>query len=75
MYLYRELYRTHELVEDMARLITKLSHGEKIEATITDHDAEDRATLERYGIYSIPAFKDVSPEFRRCSKGCVFKGW
>jgi phage terminase large subunit len=61
MYLYRELYRTHELVEDMARLITKLSQGEKIEATITDHDAEDRATLERYGIYSIPAFKDVSP--------------
>lgn len=61
MYLYREIYRTRELVEDMARLIRSLSKDEKIEATITDHDAEDRATLDRYGIPSVPAFKDISP--------------
>lgn len=60
MYLYREIYRTNELVEDMAALIKKLSGNEKISATITDHDAEGRATLDRHGIPSYPAFKDVT---------------
>lgn len=29
--------------------------------TLSDHDSEDRATLERYGIYTQPAPKEVSP--------------
>ena len=61
MYLYREIYRTKRIVADHAQQIKQLSQGERIEITICDHDAEDRATLEREGIDNIAAFKDISP--------------
>lgn len=61
MFLYREIYRTRRLVEDHAADIVRLSAGERIEETVADHDAEDRATLDRHGIPTIPAFKGVSP--------------
>ena len=32
----------------------------KFEFTIADHDKEDRMTLERYGIPTVPAKKDIS---------------
>jgi phage terminase large subunit len=60
LYLYREIYMTHRLVEDHARKINQLSQGERINASIADHDAEDRATLERYGIPTEAAMKAVS---------------
>lgn len=60
MILYRELYRTRRLVEDHAKDIVRLSAGEHIEVTICDHDAEDRATLERHGVSTMGAFKAVS---------------
>lgn len=60
MYLYREIYHTRRLVEDHARQILALSTGEKIAFTVTDHDAEDRATLTRHGITTIAAKKAVS---------------
>ncbi len=81
MYLYRELYVTHTLVEDCAHQINALTvgidvdewkglsereqyqlraKGERIEATLADHDAEDRATLAKYGIPTTPARKDIS---------------
>jgi phage terminase large subunit len=48
MYLYRELYGTHRLVSDWAKRIRELSSTEpRWESIVTDHDAEDRATLER----------------------------
>jgi len=88
MYLYREIYRTRKLVEDLASEILRYEAGktaeewqaitdatpqeqlvdvrkrlaeanESIEATITDHDAEDRATLEKHGIRPIAAQKEV----------------
>ncbi len=60
MFLYRELYRTNLLVEDAAKEIARLSEGETIEATVTDHDAEDRRTLERHlGCHTVAARKDV----------------
>ena len=59
-YLYREIYCTQRLVEDHAQDITRLSEGETIEATIADHDAEDRATLARYGIPTVAAHKSLS---------------
>lgn len=80
MYLYREIYETQRLVEDLAceikhhsgeydnkaviawcteNGITRRFERERIIATICDHDAEDRATLERYGIPNIAAFKGV----------------
>lgn len=61
MYRYREIYHTRRLVEDHARQIVRLSEGERIEVTVADHDAEDRATLEKYGVLTKPAKKDVSP--------------
>ncbi len=60
-YLYREIYQTQTLVEDQATHIKALSQGEECEATIADHDAEDRATLQRHGIGTVAARKDVAP--------------
>lgn len=68
LYRYRELYRTHTLVEDHARTIREMSAWGKAgsgdplpRAIICDHDAEDRATLERHlGLVTIPAHKTVS---------------
>jgi len=61
MYLYREIYMSRLLVEDAAVIINRLSESESIYATVADHDAEDRATLERHGIPTVPAMKAVSP--------------
>lgn len=61
MFVYRQLYRTQRLVEDHAADIKRLSDGERIEATVTDHDAEDRATLERHGVLTTAAQKEISP--------------
>jgi PBSX family phage terminase large subunit len=60
-YLYREIYRTKRLVQEHAGRIVELSAGEHYETTIADHDAEDRATLDKYGIPTEPAKKWVSP--------------
>lgn len=60
IYVYREIYQTKTLAEDIAKEILALSEGEKYEATIADHDAEDRATLERHGVVTIRADKNVS---------------
>lgn len=61
MYLYREVYWSKKLVEDHAAEIIRLTGSERIEATVADHDAEDRATLERHGIRTRLAFKLISP--------------
>lgn len=61
MYLYREFYRRGETVgEDHAPRINRLSGYEVYEATVADHDAEDRATLDSKGIPTVPAVKDVT---------------
>jgi phage terminase large subunit len=61
LYLYREHYRTKTLVEDHARTILELGAAETYDAPIIcDHDAEDRATLQRHtGSVTAPAFKSV----------------
>lgn len=69
---YREIYQTQTLVEDHAHAIRELSGGESITAIVCDHDAEDRATLQRHlscNCVDAPAIecsttaarKDVSP--------------
>lgn len=65
--IYRQLYRTHRLVEDHAKDIRKWSRwgesdGEPLpREIICDHDAEDRATLERHlGLRTTAAHKGVS---------------
>lgn len=60
MYLYREIYRTQRTVKDHAAQIKALTGKEDIEAWVTDHDAEDRATLEQeLGIKTTAADKAV----------------
>jgi phage terminase large subunit len=68
LYLYREIYCTGRLVEDHARQLLALvkrgdGHTPDVmpHAIICDHDAEDRATLERHlGRGTTAATKTVS---------------
>jgi len=67
LYCYREIYRTNRIVEDHARIIKEVSRWGKQggdpypRAIICDHDAEDRATLERHlQLMTLPAKKSVS---------------
>jgi hypothetical protein len=68
MTLFKELYGTGRLVSDWAADIRRHSAGMKIEATIADHDAEDRATLDAAGIPTIPAYKAVTPGIEAVQK-------
>jgi phage terminase large subunit len=61
LYLYREIYMTQRLVEDHAQDIKRFSKGEAIQFTVADHNAEDRATLDRHGVYTSPAKKSITP--------------
>jgi len=68
LYLYRELVHTQRLVEDWAALIKSYPDFNKVSLIITDHDAEDRATLERHlDRYTQAAIKDVSPGIQAVS--------
>lgn len=60
-YIYRELYQTELLVQDAAKMILEASRGEEIETTICDHDPENYGQLERYGLNTIPAWKEIIP--------------
>ena len=61
--MYKEIYKTKRLVEDHARDIVRVTKNEpKPKAIICDHDAEDRATLERHiGMATKGAWKSVRP--------------
>jgi PBSX family phage terminase large subunit len=67
LYIYRQIYKTKTLVEDHAKEIKRVSRwaekdGDPLpRVIICDHDAEDRATLERHlGLMTTPAHKSVS---------------
>lgn len=62
LFRYREIYKTQTLVEDHARRILELTENEpRPRALICDHDAEGRATLERYlGMETTAAYKFVT---------------
>lgn len=67
LWLYREVYKTKTLVEDHAKKILELVKDEDgvwkepiPREIICDHDAEDRATLEKHlGMHTKPAKKTV----------------
>jgi PBSX family phage terminase large subunit len=77
IYVYREIYKTNRIVRDHASGvwdekdgkrtlirpgIKQFSEGDgEIEATVSDHDAEDRATLDAEGVDTTPAHKDILP--------------
>lgn len=56
---YREIYHTKRTVRVHAEQMKALSRHEVPEATVCDHDAEGRATLEENGIPTIGAEKSV----------------
>ena len=60
LFMYREIYHTQRTVRRFSEQIKRLSEGERITATICDHDAEDRATLVENGIPTIAADKRLS---------------
>lgn len=74
LYLYREIYMSGRTVRAHAEQIRELSEGERIDATITDHDAEDRATLEEHGISSIAAIKDVQRGIEKVQERLKIQG-
>lgn len=59
LYLYREIYMSSRIVEDHARQILHLSEGEDYTHTVADHDREDRETLHRHGVWTLPASKEI----------------
>jgi phage terminase large subunit len=63
LYRYREIYKSQRLVEDHARQMLDLSKDEpRPKMILCDHDAEDRATLERHlKMQTCPAQKEKSP--------------
>jgi phage terminase large subunit len=91
MYLEHEIYRTKRLVEDHAKEILDVVSFRKAagggmnngrvwnypepEAVICDHDAEDRATLERHlGFSTVPATKTVSDGIQAFQKRLEIAG-
>jgi phage terminase large subunit len=57
---WAELATQHPNFSDLISTRRKLARQhERIVATVTDHDAEDRATLERHGIDTTPANKSI----------------
>lgn len=74
LYRYREIYMTHRLVEDLTPEIIRLTGDEQIEFTLADHDAEDRATMEKHGISTVPANKEVSPGIQSVQARLKVKG-
>ncbi|MFB7440243.1 phage terminase large subunit [Streptomyces mirabilis] len=69
LFLYREIYHTRRLVEDLAKQAHDLMvypsgqwREPRPRGVICDHDAEDRATLEKHlGLSTTAANKKVSP--------------
>lgn len=64
--MYREIYKTRELVSDMATLIKRETGNEQIIASVADWDAEGRETLDANGIVTSPAIKDVEAGIQAC---------
>lgn len=58
---YREIYKTERLVQDHAHQMYAYSYGEPIQGIITDHDLEDRMTLEKHWHRAEDCHADSSP--------------
>lgn len=69
LYIYQEYYQAGKLIQEHAAEIFRrdwlgLTDGRttpKFDATVADHDAQDRAQLAAEGLSSSPAKKDVRP--------------
>lgn len=60
LWIYRELYRSKSLVEDLAKEITSFERGTWFRTVADPENAEGRDILERSGVSNLPAQKDVA---------------
>jgi phage terminase large subunit len=60
LFLVREWYKSRVIVQDHAEKIKELRAGRRIEASISDHGADERATLKRHGVNTRPATKSIT---------------
>jgi phage terminase large subunit len=58
LYLFREIYHSQRTVKVHSEKINR--YKESITASVADHDAEDRATLQENGIYTVAANKAIT---------------
>lgn len=59
LYMYREIYRTEQLIPNLSARIKSLSWGENIEATVCDHARQERELLINDGFELSIANKDI----------------
>ena len=60
MVMFREIYKSQELTEDLAKRIRSLTpEGHTLEMTVCDHDSDEYERLRRHGIQTTPADKSV----------------
>lgn len=59
LYVYQQLYMSLLRAEAFAKLINQYSFDESYRATVADWDAGDRAELDKHGIPTVTAQKDV----------------
>ena len=57
LYMFRELYYSQRTVKVHSQQINR--YTESVRATVADHDAEDRATMQENGIITQPANKPI----------------
>lgn len=58
--LFREIYQSEEIVEDIAKRIQALTPKNRdVTETFADHDAEQAEVLRRHGVATTPASKDI----------------
>ena len=74
LYLYRELYMTRRTVRVHAQRIRRESEQESYVASVADHDAEGRATLEEDGIFTLPADKAIMAGIERVQERLKIAG-
>ncbi len=68
LFLYREIYEPERLVSELGPQIKKLSEGEKYVGTVADHDAENRAELDKQGVPTVPAIKPIAEGIQEVRK-------
>ncbi len=73
LYLYREHYKSHIRTVEHAKIINRMSEGERIEDTFADHDASDRADLRAEGVYTRAAKKDVGLGIQKVKERLVIQ--
>lgn len=72
LFIYRQLYMTERTVRRHSETIKLFREG--YEATVADHDAEDRATLHENGIRSRPAKKEIKRGIERVQERLKVRG-